>query len=110
MLLPAFGYAYDYLRNIPFVFTGSKAGLLLKFLKLEDPESPLFGRYAERLENRPFPRELALRFLRGGFSQAGVRVDEGLIQMAVDELDGVIGWLAYFGLRALRRPSNMPQG
>ena len=105
-LLPAFGYAYDHLRNISFVFTGSKAGLLLKFLKLEDPESPLFGRYAERLEIRPFPRELALRFLKEGFKQAGVGVDERLIQKAVDELDGIVGWLAYFGLRALRSPST----
>jgi len=36
-ILPVLGYAYDHLRNLSLVLTGSKAGLLLRFLRLEDP-------------------------------------------------------------------------
>ncbi|AEA12490.1 ATPase [Thermoproteus uzoniensis 768-20] len=103
-ILPALGYAYDNLRNIAMVFTGSKAGLLLRFLRLEDPDSPLFGRYVERIDLGPFPPELSVRYLEEGFRQAGVEVGEDLIRKAVEALDGVVGWLAYFGLRALRSP------
>lgn len=105
-LLPPLGYAYDNLRNISMVFTGSKAGLLLRFLRLEDPHSPLFGRYFEKIELGPFSRELSVQFLTKGFEEAGVRVSRELIDRAVDELDGVVGWLAYFGLRAVKKPDS----
>ena len=36
-MLPVLGYAYDHLRNLYLVLTGSKAGLLLRLLRLEDP-------------------------------------------------------------------------
>jgi len=105
-ILPVLGYAYDHLRNLSLVLTGSKAGLLLRFLRLEDPESPLYGRYAERIEIKPFTREQALEYLREGFRRAGVSVEERLLEAAVDALGGVVGWLAYFGLNALRDPST----
>ena len=35
-MLSVLGYAYDHLRNLSLVLTGSKAGLLLRFLRLED--------------------------------------------------------------------------
>ncbi|MGC9050020.1 AAA family ATPase [Pyrobaculum sp.] len=105
-LLPVLGYAYDHLRNVAMVFTGSKAGLLLRFLRLEDPRSPLFGRYAERIDIGPFPPELSARFLEEGFRQAGAEIGRDLVERAVELLDGVVGWLAYFGLRALKNPGT----
>jgi len=105
-ILPALGYAYDNLKNLSMVLTGSKAGLLLRFLGLEDPESPLYGRYAERIELRPFTREQALEYLEEGFRQAGASVDAGLLEAAVEALGGVVGWLAYFGLNALWDPAT----
>lgn len=105
-ILPVLGCAYDNLKNLSLVLTGSKAGLLLRFLRLENPESPLYGRYAERIEIRPFTRGQALEYLREGFRRAGVSVDDKLLEAAVDALDGVVGWLAYFGLNALRDPAT----
>ncbi|MEL9990587.1 MAG: ATP-binding protein [Thermoproteus sp.] len=100
-ILPALAYAYDHLRHLTVVYSGSKVGLLYRFLKVEDPESPLYGRYLERIEVRPFPRELSLRYLEAGLREAGAPVDRELLEEAVDALDGVVGWLAYFGLRVL---------
>ncbi len=105
-ILPALAYAYDNLRHLTIVYSGSKAGLLHRFLRLDDPESPLFGRYMERIDVAPFPRELAVRYLEEGFAAAGTRPDRRLIEDAVEALDGVVGWLAHFGLRALSRPDT----
>jgi AAA+ ATPase superfamily predicted ATPase len=37
-----------------------------------------------------------------GFKEEGVEVDERLVEEAVRELDGVVGWLAYFGYKHSR--------
>lgn len=42
-------------------------------------------------------REESLEFLRRGFSEVGVRVGEDELREVVDRLDGVIGWLTYYG-------------
>jgi AAA+ ATPase superfamily predicted ATPase len=56
-ILPLIAYAYDNLKHISFVFAGSKIGLLYRFLRVNDPESPLYGRYIERIELTPLNRE-----------------------------------------------------
>ena len=104
-LLPTFAYAYDNLRNVSFVFAGSKVGMLYNYLRLNDPDSPLYGRYMEVIELRPFTREQSMDFLRRGFSEAGVEVSDDMIGRAVDELDGVVGWLSMFGLTYISNPS-----
>ncbi|RLF02717.1 MAG: ATP-binding protein, partial [Thermoprotei archaeon] len=38
-------WAVDNLSNVTFVLTGSEVGLLRDFLRVDDPEAPLFGRY-----------------------------------------------------------------
>jgi len=38
-------------------------GLLYKFLRVEDANSPLFGRAFSKVELRPFSREEAIEFL-----------------------------------------------
>ncbi|MEM2404805.1 MAG: ATP-binding protein [Candidatus Methanomethylicia archaeon] len=101
-LLPTIAYAYDNLRNISFVFAGSKIGMLYKFLKIENSSSPLYGRYMEEVEVKPLSREQSIDFLYKGFSEAGVNPSREIIEDAVDKLDGIIGWLSYFGLTALR--------
>ena len=100
-LLPVLAYSYDNLPRLKFVVTGSKEGMLYRFLKLNDAESPLYGRYAPRVEVKPLPRRLAVEYLRRGFEAAGVRVSAEVVERAVDELDGIIGWLAHFGLTAV---------
>ncbi len=89
-------YIYD---NTPtrLVLSGSEVGLLYDFLGIHDPESPLFGRAYREVRLRPLDRVKALDFLRLGFNQAGVKVSDDDLTRAVDELDGIIGWLTYFG-------------
>ena len=90
-------YAYDNLRNVCFILSGSEIGLLTDFIGIEDPESPLYGRYSEVVELERFNRDLSLEFLRKGFEELRVNVSEELLERAVDSLDGIPGWLAYFG-------------
>jgi len=96
-LLAGIAYAYDSLPNLGFVFTGSEVGLLHDFIGIDDYSSPLFGRVYEEVEVRPFHRELSEEFLRAGFKEVGMKVPEGEIKRAVDELDGIPGWLVEFG-------------
>ncbi|ASJ12275.1 AAA family ATPase [Thermococcus thioreducens] len=96
-LLAAIAHAYDSMPNLGFVFTGSEVGLLHDFLGLDDYSSPLYGRIYEEVEVRPFPRELSEEFLRVGFSEVGLNVPQDDIKRAVDELDGIPGWLVEFG-------------
>ena len=100
-IIPAIAYAYDNLRNISFVFAGSKIGLLYKFLKVQDPASPLYGRYMERIELKPLSREKAVEFLRKGLEEYGIKVSEEFLERAVEKLNGIIGWLSYLGLRVV---------
>lgn len=96
-LRPLLAYAYDYLRNITFVLTGSEVGHLHDFLGLNDSSSELYGRYYFIIELRPFDRERSIEFLRRGFRELGINVDDKVIERAADELGGIAGWLVYFG-------------
>jgi len=96
-LLAGIAYAYDSLPNLGFVFTGSEVGLLHDFIGIDDYSSPLFGRVYEEVEVKPFLRELSEAFLRAGFEEVGLKVPEEEIKRAVDELDGIPGWLVEFG-------------
>ena len=102
-LLAAIAYAYDSLENLGFVFTGSEVGLLHDFLGLDDYSSPLYGRIYEEVEVKPFNRELSKEFLRRGFDEVGMSVPEGEIETAVEELDGIPGWLVEFGFHYWKR-------
>lgn len=53
-ILNAIAHAYDYDRNITFIFSGSEVGLLLDFLKIDVPTSPLYGRYYYNLSIERF--------------------------------------------------------
>lgn len=90
-------YIYDNLPHIVAAVTGSQVGLVYDVLRLEDPDSPLYGRALYEVRPRRLSREEALEFLRLGFQQAGMQVAEEELERAVDALDGIIGWLAYYG-------------
>lgn len=99
---PVLAWAYDNLDNVVFLLTGSKVGLMHRLLRLDDPESPLYGRYVHVIKPSPLPREKALEFLARGFAESGVAYSPRLLEAAVDHLDGIIGWLSYLGLEATR--------
>ncbi|GAB6943515.1 AAA family ATPase [Vulcanisaeta sp. JCM 14467] len=91
----AVAHAYDFLNNLLFILSGSEMGVLGSILS--NPESPLFGRAYAEVTTRKLNRDESLEFLRRGFSEVGIEVDEGELEGVVDGLDGVIGWLTYYG-------------
>jgi AAA+ ATPase superfamily predicted ATPase len=99
-------YALDHL-DVRIVVSGSEVGLLHKFLRVEDPEAPLYGRPHKIIELKPLTRESALNFLKKGFEQEGLDVGDELISEAVENFNGVIGWLTYFGYNYARGLKSM---
>ena len=89
-------YIFDTL-DIKLIVSGSEVGLLNRFLRLDDPEAPLYGRAYSEIRLNPMPKEKAREFLARGFEQEKMAIDEDVIENAIEKLDGVIGWLTYFG-------------
>lgn len=94
-VLPALAYAYDNLKRVKVVLSGSEMGLLYEFLRVDDPEGPLFGRAMSAVELRPFTKDQAVEFLRRGFEELGIRFNRG--EEVYERVRGIPGWLAYFG-------------
>ncbi len=90
-------YAYDNLRYVKLLLSGSEVGVLDRFLRVNDPEAPLFGRYIHFVNTRRLSPDESLDFLRRGFEQYGVRPGDDFLVRIVNDLDGVIGWLTYIG-------------
>ncbi|WP_456365332.1 AAA family ATPase [Thermococcus sp.] len=90
-------WATDELENVSFILTGSEIGLLEDFLRIHDPESALFGRAHVEIKLKRFERHQSLDFLRKGFEEIGLEVRDGGLEEAVDELDGIVGWLTLYG-------------
>ncbi|MGC9077003.1 MAG: AAA family ATPase [Conexivisphaera sp.] len=90
-------HVYDYMDGITLILTGSEVGLLHDFVGVDDPDPELYGRYHSGMELKPLDGEKSREFLRRGFEQLGIRVNEDVLERAVSELDGIIGWLVYFG-------------
>lgn len=88
-------WAIDNLENLAFILTGSQVGILQDFLGVEDPRSPLYGRYVKIIKLGRFSREQAMGFLKKGFEEVGVKQPD--LEKVVDTLDGLIGWLTLYG-------------
>ncbi|MGC8543685.1 MAG: AAA family ATPase [Vulcanisaeta sp.] len=100
-ILYPLAYAYDNLR-LSFVFTGSQIGMVYRFLRLKDPNSPLFGRAMFEVRVNPFTREQSIEFLKTGFREVGISVNDGVLESVYDELGGIPGWLTYYGFNYLQ--------
>lgn len=105
-LLDAIAHSYDYNKNITFIFTGSEIGLLYDFLKVENPGSPLYGRYYFNLTIERFSREVSESFLERGFKEYNMEVRKDIIKSAIDLFDGIPGWLTFFGNEYVRSSGN----
>ncbi len=92
-------YMFDNL-DAKMIISAPEVGLLYRFLRLEDPEAPLYGRAYSEVRMAPLAREKAREFLVRGFQQNHVKLDEQAIEDALEKFDGVIGWLTYFGYSA----------
>ncbi len=92
-------YSYDNLRRVKFILTGSEVGLLYKFLGFADNSSPLYGRVRDEVVIDRFPREESIKFLEQGFNEVGMSIPRRILEEVVDLVDGIPGWLAYFGYK-----------
>ncbi|MGC9152799.1 MAG: AAA family ATPase [Vulcanisaeta sp.] len=90
-------YIYDNLPNIVVIVTGSQVGLVYDTLKLNDPSSPLYGRAIKEIKLRRLSIEESIEFLKEGFREANVEVSNEHLERAANALDGIIGWLTYYG-------------
>jgi len=91
-----FAYLYDHV-DVKIILSGSQVGMMYRFLRVEDPSAPLYGRPFYAVKLKPLSREKAREFLLKGFEQEGIEAPEHIIEEALDLLDGAIGWLTYFG-------------
>jgi len=94
-LLPTFAYSFDNLNKIKVILSGSKMGLLYRYLGKENPKSPLYGRAMNEIELKPFNREKSEEFLKLGFSQ--LNIDFKDFDIVYENLGGIPVWLTYFG-------------
>lgn len=94
-----FAHIADTDQNVILVITGSEVGLLFDFLGFEDTESPLYGRHYTEINMQNFDPVNSESFLRKGFQQISLKIDAGVLDYALQKLDGVVGWLTLFGAR-----------
>jgi len=95
-LLKLLANIFNTYRNVVFVFTGSLFGLMKTLLE-PGPSSPLYGRSPANVYLHPFTKEEATNFLKQGFREYEVKVEDSLIREAVERLNGVPGWLTLYG-------------
>ncbi len=99
------------MRGLKLLLAGSEVGLLDKFIGIGNPKAPLLGRAFAEITLERLPAERSLEFPRAGFQQAGLRVPEDEISQAVSGLDGIIGWLTFYGyLRSKGDPNALEWG
>lgn len=96
-------YCYDNLKHVKFVLTGSEVGLLMDFIGIENSRSPLYGRVREEIVLERFSEDQAIGFLEAGFNEYGMRINYDLLRGVVESLDGIVGWLTYYGYKAVRK-------
>lgn len=92
-----FAWVTDNLRNISIIFTGSEVGVLRDFLKFDDPSAPLYGRYFREVTLNRFDNETSKKFLKRGFEESKMEVKEEELEEVVNKLDGIVGWLTFYG-------------
>ena len=95
----AIAFSYDNLENITFIVAGSEIGLLRDFMGYEDLSSPLYGRGVYEVVVERFTPELSREFLERGFREEGMEPPINVIEETAGFLDGIPGWLAFFGRR-----------
>lgn len=94
-----FAHVADSYRNTTLLLTGSECGLMFDFLGFDDPNAPLYGRHYVQIQMRNFSEHQAEDFLIKGFQQIGVAASSEVVSYAVQNLDGIAGWLTLFGSR-----------
>ncbi len=100
-LLPVIAHAYDYLRNTMIIVTGSQIGFTNRFLRLDNPDSPLYGRARVNIVLKPFSHEQSIEFLEKGFNEYDMHPSRDVLEEVVEKLGGIPGWLTMYGYHAV---------
>ncbi len=90
-------WSVDNLPNITFILTGSEAGMLKEFLRYEDAQAPLYGRLRNEIYLNRFTKAAGIDFLKQGFKEADKHISKDELEDVIKNLDGVSGWLTYYG-------------
>lgn len=90
-------WSIDNLSNLSYVLTGSEVGMLKEFLKYDDVDAPLYGRFRNEIVLGKFDKEMSKDFLAEGFKETHKRIAPSEISAAADSIDGIAGWLTYYG-------------
>jgi AAA+ ATPase superfamily predicted ATPase len=96
-LADVLSYCYDRFPHVSFIISGSEIGLVEDILGEGDSEHALYGRNIVKIDMERLDRSRAIEFLRKGFRQISVKIDEEEIEGAIAELDGLVGWLTLYG-------------
>jgi len=96
-LADVLSYFYDRFPGVSFIISGSEIGLVEEILGESDAEHPLYGRNVTRVAMERLEKNRSMEYLKKGFEQLGLKLDEAEIEDAVAELDGLIGWLTLYG-------------
>lgn len=99
---------YDNCKSIIVVLTGSEAGLLYEFIGVDDAKAPLYGRSFEEIKIMHLSNEKSKEFLLKGFDQYKIERQKTVmatdaIDLAAEQLGGVLGWLIKFGIKCVQR-------
>ena len=99
---------FDNCKNITTVLTGSEVGLLYEFIGIDNPKAPLYGRSYEEINVKHLSKEESKEFLLKGFTQYKIEKTKTVlgtdaIDIAVEQLGGVLGWLIKFGIKCVQR-------
>ncbi len=95
-------HIYDYQEGIKVLLAGSEIGLLDRLLGKGNPRAPLFGRAIAEIGIGRLDYDKSRDFLMKGFQQEGIRASDREVEEVVDKLDGIIGWLSYYGYYRIR--------
>lgn len=101
---------FDSCKNIVTVLTGSEVGLLYEFMGIEDTTADLYGRSYVEIKVEHLSKEKSREFLLEGFEQYKMErqkmaLSTDAIELAVEQLGGILGWLIKFGLKCVERGS-----
>ncbi|MCL4420514.1 MAG: ATP-binding protein [Candidatus Thermoplasmatota archaeon] len=99
-------WAYDNLKNVHIIITGSEIGILEDFIDIGNAESPLFGRMINEIKISHFDNNVSHSFLKSGFEEAKLKVEDNEINSTIEVLDGIAGWLTYYGYNRTVRKMN----
>jgi AAA+ ATPase superfamily predicted ATPase len=76
---------------------------------LKNPKNPLFGRAFININTRKLNREESIDFLEKGFNELNIKISKEEVERIVNELDGIIGWLTYYGYKRMTGKENFEE-